>query len=71
MRITIDRNGDVVHTTIEPVPLPPERFEAVCKLAWATVGGAVLLGAVHMVGVWAIGGALGALLLRGLYETLM
>lgn len=58
MKITIDRSGDVVHTTIEPVPLPPERFEALCKLAGAAIGGAVLLGVVRMVGFWAIPWAL-------------
>ena len=51
-------------------PLPPERFAVVCKLVGAAIGGAVLLVAIHLVGKWAIGGAVGALALVGLYKLL-
>ena len=50
--------------------MPPERFSAVCKLAGAAIGGAVLLGAVRMVGIWAIVWAVGALVAVGLYKLL-
>ena len=33
----------------EREPMSPERFNALCKLACAAIGGAVLLGAVHMI----------------------
>ncbi|MBD5153611.1 MAG: hypothetical protein HDT15_11410 [Oscillibacter sp.] len=69
MKITIDRSGDGVHTTIEREPMPPERFEVVCKLVGLAIGGAVLLGAVHMVGIWAIAWAVGALVATGLYSN--
>ena len=54
----------------EREPMPPERFTAVCKLARAAIGGAVLLGAVRMVGIWAIVWAVGALVAVGLYKLL-
>lgn len=54
----------------EREPMPPERFSAVCKLAGAAIGGAVLLGAVRMVGIWAIVWAVGALVAVGLYKLL-
>lgn len=38
----------------ERQPMPLERFNALCKLALAAIGGAVLLGAVRMVGFNAI-----------------
>ena len=70
MRITIDRSGDVTHTTIEREPMPPERFEAVVKLAGLAIGGIVLLGLTRMVGMWAIGGAVAALVAVGIYRLL-
>lgn len=68
MRITIDRIGDDVRLQLERDPMPPERFNAVCKLAGAAIAGAVLLGAVHLVGFWAIPWAVGALVAVGLYK---
>jgi len=50
----------------ERQPMPPERFNALCKLA----GGGVLLVAVRMVGIWAIVWAVGALVLVGLYRLI-
>ena len=70
MKITIDRKDDDVHMVVERDPMPPERFKAVCKLTGATIGGAVLLCAVHMVGVWAIAWAVGALVAVGLYKLM-
>ena len=54
----------------EHQPMPPERFNALCKLAGAAIGGGVLLLAVHMVGIWAIVWAVGALVLVGLYRLI-
>lgn len=49
----------------EHTPMPPERFNSLCKLALAVIGGVVLLGAVHMVGLAAIVAAVVCLLLVG------
>ena len=54
----------------EHQPMSPERFNALCKLAGAAIGGGVLLGAVYMVGIWAIVWAVGALVLVGLYRLI-
>ena len=54
----------------ERQPMSPERFNALCKLARAAIGGGVLLGAVRMVGIWAIVWAVGALVLVGLYRLI-
>lgn len=48
--------------------MPPERFDAVCRIVKAAIGGVVLLVGVHMVGTWAIGGALVAMLFYGFYH---
>lgn len=53
---------------LERKPMPEDHFQAVCKLAGATIGGAVLVTIVHMVGVWGIGWTVGALVLAGLYK---
>jgi len=66
MKITIDRNGDDVHMEMEREPMPPERFQAVCKLTRATIGGMLPLVAIHMVGVWAVG----VLVAVGLYKLI-
>ena len=50
----------------ERQPMPPERFSALCKLAGAVIGGAVLVTLVRMVGTWAIAWAVEALVLVGL-----
>ena len=70
MKITLDRNGDNIHLEVERDPMPPERFKAVCKLVGAAIGVAALLCAVHMVGVWAIAWAVGALVAVGLYKLI-
>lgn len=49
-------------------PMPPERFAALCKLAGGAIGGGVLLGLVHMLGVWGIVWAVAALVLVGIYK---
>ena len=54
----------------ERQPMSPERFNALCKLAGAAIGGGVLLRAVRMVGIWAIVWAVGALVLVGLYRLI-
>lgn len=56
MKITLD--ADDRHFEYEVNPL----------LAGAAIGGAVLLGAIHMVGFWAIPWAVGALVAVGVYK---
>ena len=70
MKITIDKTGDDVHVQLEQEPMPPERFAAVYKLLGAAIGGAVLLGAIRMVGFWAIPWAVGTLVAVGLYKLI-
>ena len=55
----------------ERQPMPPERFAALCRLAGAVIGGAVLLVAVHEVGILAIVWAVGAMVLVGFYKLLV
>ena len=64
MKIHFERKHTVFE--FERKPMPPERFTVLCKLAGAAIGGGVLLGAIRMVGVWAIAWAVGALVLVGL-----
>jgi len=71
MKITFDHNGDGVRLVVEREPMPPERFKAVCRLVAAGIGGAVFLVALKLVGVWAIGAAVAALVLVGLYRAMM
>lgn len=47
-------------------PMPEGRFRALCSLALAAIIGAVLLGAVYMVGFRAIAAAVVCLILVGL-----
>ena len=68
MRITW-KHGDR-SVEFEHQPMSPERFNALCKLAGAAIGGGVLLVAVRMVGIWAIVWAVGALVLVGLYRLI-
>lgn len=70
MKITIDRNGDDVHMEVERDPMPPERFKAVCKLAGTAIGGVILLGAIRMIGAWAVAWSVGALALVGIYKVI-
>ena len=49
-------------------PMPEGRFRALCSLALAAIAGGVFLGAVALVGVWAIAWAVGAFTLYGLYQ---
>ena len=48
--------------------MPEGRFRALCSLALAAIAGGVFLGAVALVGVWAIAWAVGAFTLYGLYQ---
>lgn len=68
MRMTVERIGDDVRVQLEREPMPPERFNALCRLGGLTIGGVVLLGAIRMVGFWAIPWAVGALAAVGLYK---
>jgi len=56
--------GDIVFE-YEHRPMPEGRFRALCRLALAAIVGGALLGAVHMVGIWAIVWAVGALVAAG------
>lgn len=66
MKIHFEHNG--TSFTFERHQMEPERFQRMCNLAFAAVGGGVLLGAIHLVGFWAIPWAVGALALIGLYK---
>ncbi len=66
MKVRLERNGIVFE--YEKAPLPPERFRAVCRLAGVLIAGVVFLTALRLVGVAAVFGALGALLMVGLYN---
>ena len=68
MKLRLERSGMVLE--FEHTPMAPKRFEAVVKLAELAIGGAVLLGAVHMVGFWVIPWAVGAYVLTGVYRIL-
>jgi len=70
MKVTIDRTGDDVHMEVERDPLPLERFAALCRLAGSAIGGIVLLGAIHIIGVWAVAWTAGALVAVGLYRSM-
>ena len=68
MKFRIEVDGKVFK--FERQPMPAERFNALCKLAGAAIGGAVLLGAIHMVGFGAIPWGVGALVAVGLYKLM-
>lgn len=68
MKIKLEIDGKTFE--YEKKPMTPERFSIVCKLAGAAIGGGVLLGAVHLVGFWAIPWAVGALVAVGLYRLM-
>ena len=66
MKIHFEHKSTVFE--FERQPMSPERFNALCKLARAAIGGGVLLGAGGLVGIWAIVWAVGALVRVGLYR---
>lgn len=68
MKIKLDIENRAIE--YEREPMPPERFNALCKLVKAAIGSVVLLVGIHMVGVWAIGGALAAMMFYGLYHMM-
>ena len=70
MKITIDRNGDGVHVEVEREPMPESRFRALCTMLLAAIAGGVLLGAIRMIGAWAVAWSVGALALVGMYRIL-
>lgn len=70
MKIRIDRDGDDTHIQVERDPLALERFTALCKLARAAIGGGVLLGAIALVGFWAIPWVVGALVAVLMYRLI-
>ncbi|MDE7002939.1 MAG: hypothetical protein K2P08_00780 [Oscillospiraceae bacterium] len=54
----------------EHYPMPEGRFRALCSLALAAIIGGVFLGAVVLVGVWAIVHAVVALVVYGIYRII-
>ena len=64
MRITWKHGNRSIE--FERRPMPEGRFRALCSLALAAIIGAVLLGAVYMVGFRAIDAAVVCLILVGL-----
>ncbi len=52
-------------------PMPEGRFRALCCLALVAIAGGVLLGAIRMVGIWAIVWAVGALVAVGFYKSMV
>ena len=64
MRITWKHGNRSIE--FERRPMPEGRFRALCSLALADIIGAVLLGAVYMVGFRAIAAAVVCLILVGL-----
>ncbi|MFG6352313.1 MAG: hypothetical protein K1W21_12060 [Oscillospiraceae bacterium] len=64
MRITWKHGNRSIE--FERRPMPEGRFRALCSLALAAIIGAVLLGAVYMVGFRAIAAAVVCLILVGL-----
>ena len=68
MKIRLEVDGRVFE--YQRKPMHPERFAALCKLAGVMFGGAVLLGLVRMVGVWALVWAAGVLVAVGFYKMM-
>ena len=64
MRITWKHGNRSIE--FERRPMPEGRFRALCSLALAAIIGAVLLGAIYMVGFRAIAAAVVCLILVGL-----
>ncbi|NCE63582.1 hypothetical protein D1159_03070 [Pseudoflavonifractor sp. 524-17] len=60
MKVKVDDGG----FRFEREPMELERFNALCRLARDAIAGAVFLGAVYMMGAW----ALAALVAVGVYK---
>jgi len=68
MKIHLEHDGTILE--LERTPMPESRFRALCALGFAAIAGGVLLGLVHMVGIWGVAGALGALAMVGVYKAI-
>ena len=66
MRIRLEHKSSAFE--YERRPMPGDRFRALCSLALAAIAGGVFLGAIARVGVWAIGAALAAFVMYGIYQ---
>ena len=66
MRIRIEHDGTVFE--FECRPMPEGRFRALCSLVLTAIIGAVLLGLVHILGVWGIVWPIGALVLYWFHQ---
>lgn len=65
MKIRLEHGGTILE--YEHRPMPEGRFRALCSLALAAIVGSVFLGAIALVGVWAVVWAVCALTLYGVY----
>ena len=68
MKICLEHGKTVFE--YERRPMPEGRFRALYALSLAAIGGGVSLGAVALVGFWAIPWSVGALVLVGVYQLL-
>lgn len=69
MKIHFEHKSTVFE--FEQPPMTQERFSALCKLAGGAIAGGALLGAIYMVGVWAIVWTVGALVAVGFYKFML
>lgn len=68
MKIRLDVEDK--HFEYETEPMTPERFKIVCNLVGGAIGGAVFLGAIYLVGFWAVPWGVGALVAVGVYKLM-
>ena len=68
MKIHIEHNDTVFE--YEHRPMPEGRFRALCSLMLSVIGGAVLLGLVHMLGVWGLVWPVGMVAMYGIYKII-
>lgn len=68
MKIHFEHKSTVFE--FERQPMPPERFTVLCKLAVATIGGAVLVAIVHMLGLFGLIWSLAGLVAYGGYKLI-
>ena len=68
MKIHFEHKSTVFE--FERRPMPEGRFRALCTLILSVLGGAVLLGLVHMLGVWGLVWPVGTLAMYGIYKII-
>ena len=70
MKIHFERDGTAFEFEFEYGPMPEHRFKTLCLLAGVMFGGMVLLGLVHMLGVWGLLWPLAGFVLVGIYRLI-